>query len=165
MSGQGCYQGARCVGVTPLIRMVDSTAHDSVQECQWTNGFRGGGRAPAALEAVPGQCGSAGALQSLQGVGYGPQRKRHSRRCHWRALVLRCQAKAVQRLLDPARMTRILDVGAGSGYFSHFLLHHTEAAEAWCVDTSYAAESDELRAGKPVHYRRAVASVDADRCC
>lgn len=78
---------------------------------------------------------------------------------HW---YYAAKAKAVQRLLDPARMTRILDVGAGSGYFSHFLLHHTEAGEAWCVDTSYAADSDELRAGKPVHYRRAVASVDAD---
>jgi 2-polyprenyl-3-methyl-5-hydroxy-6-metoxy-1,4-benzoquinol methylase len=57
---------------------------------------------------------------------------------------------------------RILDVGAGSGFFSHHLLTHTDAHEAWCVDISYPADSSATSAGKPVHYRRGIDSIDAD---
>lgn len=72
------------------------------------------------------------------------------------------KAAATGRLLGDAPIKRILDVGAGSGFFSHHLLTHTAAREAWCVDISYPAESSATTAGKPVHYRRSIDSVDAD---
>jgi SAM-dependent methyltransferase len=78
---------------------------------------------------------------------------------HW---YYRAKAAAVLRLLGPEPASRILDIGAGSGFFSRTLLERTTAAEAWCVDTSYPADSDDDESGKPVHYRRALASPPAD---
>ncbi|PNA07223.1 MULTISPECIES: bifunctional 2-polyprenyl-6-hydroxyphenol methylase/3-demethylubiquinol 3-O-methyltransferase UbiG [unclassified Pseudomonas] len=72
------------------------------------------------------------------------------------------KAAATRRLLGEAPIKRILDVGAGSGFFSHHLLTHTAAREAWCVDISYPADSSATTASKPVHYRRSIDSVDAD---
>ncbi|VVM97678.1 hypothetical protein PS684_04685 [Pseudomonas fluorescens] len=72
------------------------------------------------------------------------------------------KAAATRRLLGDAAIGRILDVGAGSGFFSHHLLTHTDAREAWCVDISYSADSSATTAGKPVHYRRAIETIDAD---
>ena len=73
-----------------------------------------------------------------------------------------CKAAATRRLLGNMPIRRILDVGAGSGFFSHHLLTHTDAHEAWCVDISYPADSSATTAGKPVHYRRGIDSFDAD---
>lgn len=73
-----------------------------------------------------------------------------------------CKAAATRRLLGDMPIRRILDVGAGSGFFSHHLLTHTDAHEAWCVDISYPADSSATSAGKPVHYRRGIDSIDAD---
>lgn len=72
------------------------------------------------------------------------------------------KAAATTRLLGDAPFDKILDVGAGSGFFTHYLLTHTPATEAWCVDTSYGVDSDAATAGKPVHYRRSIESVEAD---
>ncbi|WP_312976158.1 class I SAM-dependent methyltransferase [Stutzerimonas nitrititolerans] len=78
---------------------------------------------------------------------------------HW---YYRSKARAMTSLLEGYEAQRILDVGAGSGFFSRHLLGHTEAREAWCVDISYEAESDSSEAGKAVYYRRAVEQLDAD---
>lgn len=78
---------------------------------------------------------------------------------HW---YYASKAKAMTRLLGGAVHERILDVGAGSGFFSRYLLTHTTAQEAWCVDISYEGDSDESESGKAVHYRRSVDAIDAD---
>ena len=78
---------------------------------------------------------------------------------HW---YYASKAAATTRMLGNTPVTRILDVGAGSGFFSHHLLRHSAAREAWCVDISYDQDSDATTAGKPVHYRRGIDSVDAD---
>ena len=78
---------------------------------------------------------------------------------HW---YYASKAAATRRVLGNTPVRHILDVGAGSGFFSHHLLTHTGATEAWCVDISYDADSDASTAGKPVHYRRAIDTVDAD---
>ncbi|MCP1474969.1 2-polyprenyl-3-methyl-5-hydroxy-6-metoxy-1,4-benzoquinol methylase [Pseudomonas sp. EB276 TE3739] len=72
------------------------------------------------------------------------------------------KAAATRRLLGDIPIRRILDVGAGSGFFSHHLLTHTGACEAWCVDISYPADSSATTAGKPVHYRRGIDNIEAD---
>jgi 2-polyprenyl-3-methyl-5-hydroxy-6-metoxy-1,4-benzoquinol methylase len=78
---------------------------------------------------------------------------------HW---YYASKAAATMRLLGTTPYKRILDVGAGSGFFSHHLLTHSSASEAWCVDISYDADSDATTGGKPVHYRRNIDAVDAD---
>jgi SAM-dependent methyltransferase len=66
------------------------------------------------------------------------------------------------RLLDGTSPQNILDVGAGSGFFSRYLLSHTGAAAAWCVDISYPTDSDEVGPGSVLHCRRSVDAIDAD---
>lgn len=78
---------------------------------------------------------------------------------HW---YYASKAAATTRMLGSTPFKKILDVGAGSGFFSHHLLTHSAAGEAWCVDISYDADSDATAAGKPVHYRREIGAVDAD---
>jgi hypothetical protein len=73
---------------------------------------------------------------------------------HW---YYRSKARAVATLLD-GRITstsEILDVGAGSGFFSTYLLKHSDAAGATCVDINYVADTGTVVDGKPVRFRRA----------
>ena len=60
---------------------------------------------------------------------------------HW---YYKQKAKALAKFIGGISPSIVLDVGAGSGFFSKNLLITTSAKEAWCVDTSYAKESDEL---------------------
>lgn len=78
---------------------------------------------------------------------------------HW---YYRSKAKAITVLLRQAEFSTILDVGAGSGFFSRYLLSNSNAKEAWCVDISYDSDTDSLEVEKPVHFRRSVDGVDAD---
>jgi len=78
---------------------------------------------------------------------------------HW---YYASKAKAMRTMLGTAVTTRVLDVGAGSGFFSRHLLEHTDACEAWCVDTSYPRDSDSNLGNKSIHYRREVDAVSAD---
>jgi hypothetical protein len=78
---------------------------------------------------------------------------------HW---YYRSKVNAMSRLLSGVSPSIILDVGAGSGFFSRKLLSDTLAKEAWCVDISYEDDSDTLVAGKPVHFRRSIDEVNAD---
>jgi 2-polyprenyl-3-methyl-5-hydroxy-6-metoxy-1,4-benzoquinol methylase len=78
---------------------------------------------------------------------------------HW---YYRSKAKAITRLLAKTEPATILDVGAGSGFFSRYLLSQSSAKEAWCVDVSYVTDSDASEAGKPMHFRRSVGAVNAD---
>ena len=74
------------------------------------------------------------------------------------------KAKAAALLKDCAALkpTAILDIGAGSGFFSRQLLAHTEAARATCVDIGYAQDRDEEWCGKPLLFRRTINASDAD---
>lgn len=78
---------------------------------------------------------------------------------HW---YYRSKAAALGRMVGGIGAHGILDVGAGSGFFSRHLLQTTSARSALCVDIGYAAERDDSTAGKPVHYRRDVGPTDCD---
>jgi len=78
---------------------------------------------------------------------------------HW---YYRSKAKAMTKLLGKTQPSSVLDVGAGSGFFSRHLLSNSEASEAWCIDTSYRNDSDGFEAGKRIHFRRQIDHVDAD---
>ena len=70
---------------------------------------------------------------------------------HW---YYRSKAAALRRWSVASRPQRLLDVGAGSGFFSRHLLAETGAQSALCVDIGYERDRDESVGGKPVLYRR-----------
>jgi SAM-dependent methyltransferase len=78
---------------------------------------------------------------------------------HWYYLD---KAYAVERLLSGLRARTILDIGAGSGFFSRHLINRSLAGEAWCVDINYHQESDIVENGRNIHFRRAVSNLSAD---
>lgn len=77
---------------------------------------------------------------------------------HW---YYRSKYNAMARLLSDSPSV-ILDIGAGSGFFSKKLLANTAAKEAWCVDISYENDSDDIQAGKPVYFRKEIDKINAD---
>jgi SAM-dependent methyltransferase len=80
-------------------------------------------------------------------------------RRHW---YYRSKAAALRRMVGPLRPQRLLDVGAGSGFFSHHLLAEGGAQSALCVDVGYERNRDETVGGKPVLYRRDCGATDCD---
>lgn len=76
---------------------------------------------------------------------------------HWYYVA---KGRALIRYLEGVPPGPILDVGAGSGFFSRLLLDNGWT-EATCVDPFYAAERTETHGGKPVRFRQAVSRSDA----
>jgi SAM-dependent methyltransferase len=78
---------------------------------------------------------------------------------HW---YYKAKLKALRRALVGVQCSSVLDVGAGSGFFSRALLSEAQFKEAVCVDPNYPQEIDELVNGKPLRMCRSVSSVSAD---
>lgn len=78
---------------------------------------------------------------------------------HWYYLS---KALALSSCLPHGGSNKILDVGAGSGFFSRWLMAHGLAAEATCVDTGYVSDRDEEINGRPLRFRRAIDASDAN---
>jgi SAM-dependent methyltransferase len=78
---------------------------------------------------------------------------------HW---YYKSKSNAMMRLLSGSTPSVILDVGAGSGFFSKKLLSNTSVKEAWCVDISYEQDSVTAESGKPIYFRRSIDKVNAD---
>ena len=78
---------------------------------------------------------------------------------HW---YYRAKAAALRRVVADVNPQRLLDVGAGSGFFSRHLLAATAARSALCVDIGYERDRDDSIGAKPVLYRRDCAMTDCD---
>jgi 2-polyprenyl-3-methyl-5-hydroxy-6-metoxy-1,4-benzoquinol methylase len=78
---------------------------------------------------------------------------------HW---YYRSKAAALSNAVSAIAPRRLLDVGAGSGFFSRHLLTKGGAQSALCVDTGYPADRDETVGGKPVQFRRDCGTTDCD---
>jgi SAM-dependent methyltransferase len=78
---------------------------------------------------------------------------------HW---YYASKARAVMQALGGRQPERILDVGAGSGFFSRMLLRDTSAKSAICVDPRYAKDWSEIHFTKPITFRRASPIGDVD---
>ena len=78
---------------------------------------------------------------------------------HW---YYRSKAAALRRVVGSLAAKRLLDVGAGSGFFSRHLLERTPAESALCVDIGYPVDRDDSVAGKPVRYRCDTGPTDCD---
>jgi SAM-dependent methyltransferase len=78
---------------------------------------------------------------------------------HW---YYRAKSAALLRGLRSRPPREVLDIGAGSGFFSRVLLANTDTARATCVDIGYDGDRDEMHAGKRLAFRRAIDRSDAD---
>jgi SAM-dependent methyltransferase len=78
---------------------------------------------------------------------------------HW---YYRAKLAALTTTIADLGVKRVLDIGAGSGFFSRALLETTSASSATCVDLGYDCERDERVAGKPLAFRKSLAESDAD---
>ena len=72
---------------------------------------------------------------------------------HW---YYRAKLAALLDALQDRPAGAVLDLGAGSGYFARSLLKHGVATMATCVDTGYAADQDEVVAGRSLRFRQAL---------
>ena len=77
---------------------------------------------------------------------------------HW---YYQAKAAAMQNLLAERPVKHILDVGAGSGFFSRHLLNQG-ALEATCVDPAYPQEYEERQSGRPIRFVHNVDTFNAD---
>lgn len=78
---------------------------------------------------------------------------------HW---YYESKAKATRVFMADISPNGILDIGAGSGFFSRYLLEHTEAIKACCVDINYEHNWEEYVAGKPIRFFKEISAVDAN---
>jgi len=78
---------------------------------------------------------------------------------HW---YYRSKAAALRRAVGGLKPQRLLDVGAGSGFFSRHLLAEGSAQSALCVDIGYDRDCDDRIGTKPVFYRRDCGTTDCD---
>lgn len=70
---------------------------------------------------------------------------------HWYYVA---KSRALLQFLDGCKAREVLDVGAGSGFFSKRLLCAGLCERATCVDTAYATERTELLCGKEIAFVR-----------
>jgi len=76
---------------------------------------------------------------------------------HW---YYRAKSAAMLRLLQGTAFDDVLDIGAGSGLFSRYLLAHTPCRSAICVDLNYPQEWSEMQDGKPLRFVRTFEKFD-----
>jgi 2-polyprenyl-3-methyl-5-hydroxy-6-metoxy-1,4-benzoquinol methylase len=78
---------------------------------------------------------------------------------HWYYVA---KSDALLQFLSGYRAREILDVGAGSGFFSKRLLCAGVGQRATCVDPAYAGERTEMHCGKEIAYLRNTDRVTQD---
>lgn len=78
---------------------------------------------------------------------------------HW---YYASKAEAVEAMLKGIEFSQIVDVGAGSGFFSRRLLRRAGTRSATCVDPFYAAEREETVQGKPLRFVRELDGNEGD---
>jgi len=78
---------------------------------------------------------------------------------HW---YYSSKAAAMCRYLDGFDPSLILDIGAGSGFFTQYLLEHTGARAGLCVDTGYAESAEQEYLGKSLRFQPSCDTVSAD---
>ena len=72
---------------------------------------------------------------------------------HW---YYSSKGNALQQILKDVAIENILDVGAGSGFFSRLLLENNRNISALCVDPAYETEKHEKINGNTINHRRQV---------
>lgn len=71
-------------------------------------------------------------------------------------------ADHIRRLTGGVSVKRVMDVGAGAGWFSRWMLREGLAESAVCVDPGYDRDWQELEAGRPLIFQRMPDGQGAD---
>ena len=66
------------------------------------------------------------------------------------------KSKVMNKIIENITVSKILDIGAGSGFFSKQILMHSKAKEAMCGDISYEFERDDFVNNKVISFRRSI---------
>ncbi len=77
---------------------------------------------------------------------------------HW---YYRTKARALRAMLPDPFNRRVIDVGAGSGFFSRHLARHGLIDEAWCIDIGYERDRDERVGDATLRFRKTPQAADA----
>jgi SAM-dependent methyltransferase len=78
---------------------------------------------------------------------------------HW---YYQSKARFLLRVINTETDSRILDIGAGSGFFSRWLLTNTAVREATCVDIGYQQNHEEAVGEKTMWFCARVDKSNAD---
>lgn len=78
---------------------------------------------------------------------------------HW---YYRAKSAALEAMLPARTNRRVMDVGAGSGFFSKHLARRGLIDEALCIDPGYEHDRDETVAGATIRFRRHPEPTTAD---
>lgn len=78
---------------------------------------------------------------------------------HWYYIS---KSRAMLEIIKDSSCNRVLDVGAGSGFFSKVILDNTDATESWCVDIMYIKEENTISNGKPIYFVHSINDLDVD---
>jgi 2-polyprenyl-3-methyl-5-hydroxy-6-metoxy-1,4-benzoquinol methylase len=78
---------------------------------------------------------------------------------HW---YYQSKTNAVLKLIKNIPINHILDIGAGSGFFSKQLLLRTDANQADCIDKSYNFEKEEITGSKKINFWKQFKKSNAD---
>lgn len=78
---------------------------------------------------------------------------------HW---YYRAKLRLVLRMVNNLPPCTLVDVGAGTGFFSRSLLTSGRITKAICVDPGYSADSEELIGNRPIWFRRSLGNVRPD---
>ena len=78
---------------------------------------------------------------------------------HW---YYKSKALYLKNYIKEEKFTKLLDIGAGSGFFSHWLIRHWTIQEATCVDVAYDRDKEEYINGKLIRYRNNQAYNNVD---
>ena len=78
---------------------------------------------------------------------------------HW---YYSSKASMLEQIVGSIKKTKILDIGAGSAFFSKHLLEHTDAQECMCLDISYPENSQSTIHNKAIYFCRDTKPYDAD---
>lgn len=74
---------------------------------------------------------------------------------HW---YYQSKAKALNKYIQSIHIDSVLDIGAGSGFFSKYLLKNTDIRKATCVDIAYKETTTECINDKQIEYTKEIVS-------
>lgn len=78
---------------------------------------------------------------------------------HW---YYKSKARFMMAAINNISFKKIVDIGAGSGFFSKFILRNSQAKKAACIDPFYEKESQQIIEKKYVSFKRKISSDDLD---
>lgn len=82
---------------------------------------------------------------------------------HW---YYKSKALAISKVLQPYiyiyKKCTMLDIGAGSAFFSKYLIKNLGIQESWCIDIAYDSEYDEQHSEGLIHYRKNCPEIKSD---